>query len=282
MLVKTIDNTATLVNSSKPMGRVCVVLRGELFRGTEEQQFMCIASIVDFIIRPLQADKREVQLVFANYSHIKKELLLSWLTREYADLKYFDLMIDRAPSSNQITNFMYALKVSEISQSSVFITRPDLLFKREVQIVNCRRDNICFQWNYFHDFQTKEVPDQLHYFGADIIAEVRDVFQKRPDLLGTLPDGSGVGTLHNMYNFLILEDFKKNISYLNEFSLSDDSFRSSRCLLRGNPNISSLNDLYDYNRDEAPVSSFRKSITRIKRFYVKMGKIVNLKGDRKL
>lgn len=282
MFIKTIENTATFMPSSPLFGCVWVVLRGELFRGTEEQQFMCIASIVDFIIKPLKTDKAEVQLVFANYSHIKKELLFSWLTSNYPDLKYLDLMVDRTPSSNQITNFMHALEVSAFSQCSVFVTRPDLLFKREIQMENCRRDNICFQWNYFHDYQTKEVPDQLHYFGADIISKVKEVFQKRPEFLGVLPDGSGMGTLHNMYNFLILEGFAKNISYLNEFLLSEESFSFSRCLLRGNPEISSLNDLYDYNRDEAPVVPYRKYISRIKSFYFIIRQIVNIRGDRKL
>ena len=142
---------------------------------------------------------------------------------------------------------VYLVRIAQEMGLSALITRADLIFKKEADASRFQKNMMLFQWNVFHDYVSKEIPDQVHYIGSDLLPQLAPILSFAPTRLGVLPNKSGAGTLHNIYNVLMHDGVdKSSISYLYYFNLNGNDYEESMCLLRGNSNRSKIQGFYDY------------------------------------
>lgn len=225
-----------------------IVIRGETFRDGVDSQIDCIRSILELVVRPLVEDKRDVSCILTVYEHKLNFKIEELLLASGYFTSIYKCYCSRLVIRSQAQNFLSSLKASK-GERSILVIRPDLLFKKMLPIESMFTDRFSFQWNYFHNSQTYEYADQIHFIGSSIKSEVIDLFSKNIDMLGKLSDGTGSHTLHNIYNLLSNDPFTKDkISYLVHYSLNKSHFEGSYCKLRGNPDYSTLNDLFEYKR----------------------------------
>ncbi|MFS1510729.1 MULTISPECIES: hypothetical protein [unclassified Vibrio] len=228
--------------------KIDIIIRGESFRDGVESQTECIKSMLELIALPLIKDGKDVSCVLTVYEHKLNYKIVDLLSNSGYFTKIYKYYSNRLVIRSQAQNFLTSLQVSDEGRCALII-RPDLLFKKKIPDENMFKDRFCFQWNYFHDSQTRECADQIHFVGSSIKPKVICVLSKNIDMLGRLSDGTGAHTLHNTYNVLYDDFFiRDKISYLVQYCLSDSDFEGSYCKLRGNPDYSTLNDLFEYRR----------------------------------
>jgi hypothetical protein len=242
-IVKPEENT----NKNNEISEIIIVIRGEVFRGTVEQQLNCLDSIYQHICKPLLQNNINIEFCIASYKHEKLHIVInrinSWMNKDMTK----DYTITKDKNSTQIKNFVYSLESASNQNKSLLIIRPDLLFKQDIEITRFNKNVFCFQWNYFHDSEIKEMPDQIHFIGTNILNDCIYIIKSAGENIGLLSNGQGRGSLHNLYNVLKGAGIN-DISYIMEYKLDEEAFEGNRCLLRGNPERSKLNDFYGYER----------------------------------
>lgn len=237
-----------------------IVIRGDLFRASPAQQELCLQSLAQCFGTPVLNAGHSLEVVLATYDHPDKQVVIDQLASLLPGILIIDNSMVKTPASNQVRNFLHALSAGKDSARNFLVTRADLNFKKPLPLENCATDSFCFQWNYFHNCDTREVPDQLHYIGREIADQALASLKADPDALSALPDGRGAGTLHNLYNALTAAELGQNISYLYRYELDIAAFQGPECRLRGNSELSEYNDLYSYERQPPPARPLSKRI----------------------
>jgi hypothetical protein len=229
-------------------------LRGSIFRTTYNDQQKCIKSIFRILLKDLIRKKITIRLFLTNYKTDKTNILLNIIKKNFNG-KIINIQFEKKKIRNQSSSFVEILKIAKNFKGSALIIRPDLIYSKEIKHTRLHKDYFLFQWNHFHDFAIKEVPDQLHFVGENMIKKTYLLCKKNINKLGLLPNNTGQHTLHNLYN--ILEKNFVNISYI--FYISNVTYNGSVCYLRGNSHYSKISHFYKYTTP-APKKNFLKQI----------------------
>ncbi|TDE21635.1 hypothetical protein E1100_16755 [Vibrio owensii] len=268
--MKEIKNISSL---DKKSDCVHIYIRGQSFRKDFDGQKACINSLIDCIIRPLSDSGIYVKVSLCTYEHSNDDLFSSLFIKENGvEEFYLEQYKPGMHGKCQIKNFCHVLNKVLNNNDSALILRPDLLFLQKIDPIRMIESKFLFQWNTFHDTSTFEVPDQIHYMGREILASVIPGLLDKPELMGILPNGEGKGSLHNLYNRVVsITGSDSDISYIFYFKITSNYFQGSRCLLRGNPDVSELNNIYQYIRRVSEVENvslirrvFRRVIDKIR------------------
>jgi hypothetical protein len=238
--------------------KIRIVIRGELFRGTIRQQIECLDSIWLHLVCPLRAAGHKVSICLATYAHRETNIVLDIISawENIAEVNMFRQK--KTENTTQADNFIHAINHCSDIGWSLLIVRADIRFKKNIEHVRLSSDVFCFQWNYFHDASLCEVPDQIHFLGKEITEKVRERINEPKVDMGTLKNGEGGGSLHNLYN--VLKDIVP-FSYVMHFDLQDSDFIGNYCKLRGNPTKSTLNTFFSYEKKK--ISVFIRAVGRI-------------------
>jgi hypothetical protein len=234
-----------------PSDKFQIIIRGESFRSTDEMQIKCIESIINMIIVPLTKFGITVEINLSLYNNEKNHVIKEKLMACKLVSKIHENYCSIRNIKSQSESINYSLSFTK--DTNVLILRPDLNIMKILNVDLYSKNNFHFQWNYFHNYQIREVPDQIHFIGEFVLDRVKSILLDQQDNLGVLPNGQGISTLHNLYNVLY-EDGFSSISYLIDYKLDDDSFDGTYCKLRGNPLVSNLNDFYTYERTITKIS----------------------------
>jgi hypothetical protein len=235
--------------------KVNVLLRGQSFRSTVEDQTLCLRSIFDNIVDPLIEAGFIVTVIQCTYKNELDDLFQKEQFQRYGNsvgYEYLPFLPEMVRTQEEC--FLKALGVIEKESTSTLLVRPDLIFIKKINVDRFFDNIFLFQWNYFHDYSIKEMPDQLHFIGSELVGEIRTYLSNDLSKVSILPNGAGQGSLHNMYNFLF-ECFgsDERISYIYQFNLSEKDFDGSRCKLRGNSLRSECDDhIFEYRRIREP------------------------------
>ena len=213
-----------------------ILLRGETFRGTFENQMKAYQSIIRHVIQPLEIT--DILILVITYYHEDNFKIQNI----FSDYKYELIEINK--NHSQVNNFIEC--INQIPNKYlddcdfVLILRSDLYFLQDIDYTRANKNNILFQWNLFHCYATMEIADQIHYIGGNLIEKFKNVINNN------IIDDKFTGTLHNLYNFCIKYFEKTDISYLNY--IENPNPENTRCKIRGNPSIDYGNPLYNYTR----------------------------------
>lgn len=237
-----------------------VVVRGDVYRGSSSQQEKCINAMIDNLIRPLIHANVEVSVALCCYSNKKLNKIIKIFLKIIAADKLYDFSYDKTLGCNQVTNFLTIFDHDDLRQRNLLILRADIALRKPLHPSTLLAAEFSFQWNCFHDTRTLEIADQIHFIGNDCYEDFRAAALDNPSGMSMLPDGTGAGTLHNLYNFCKSVGIE-NLGYLYHYDLSPADYVGSFCLLRGNANKSSINDLFTYEKDPM----FASTISRVGR-----------------
>lgn len=218
-----------------------VFLRGSIFRTTLSDQKKCFKSIFKVLLDDLIKKKIKIKLFLTNYKTNKSSEVLDLLKNEFTG-EIIDCQFDKKKITNQSSSFVEILKIAKKFKGSSLIIRPDLIYFKKIKHKRLHKNYFLFQWNHFHNLSIKEVPDQLHFIGEEIIKMTYDICKININYLGLLPNNTGQNTLHNLYN--ILEKNFVNISYI--FYIRNVKYNGSVCLMRGNSHYSRIPHIYKY------------------------------------
>lgn len=213
-----------------------IILRGETFRGTFENQIKAYQSIIKHVIQPLKI--KDILILVITYYHQDN----SKIKNVFFGFKYN--LIEIKKNESQVKNFIEC--INQIPNKFldnchfVLILRSDLYFLQDIDYTRANKNVILFQWNLFHCYTTKEMADQIHYIGGNLIKKFKNLINNN------IIDNNFTGTLHNLYNFCIKYFDKNNISYLNYIENPDPE--NLICKIRGNPCKDNGNPLYNYTR----------------------------------
>ena len=213
-----------------------IILRGETFRGTFDNQIKAYQSIIKHVIQPLEI--KDILILVITYYHEDN----SKIKNVFSDYKYELIEINK--NNSQVNNFIEC--VNRIPNKClddcdfVLILRSDLYFLQDIDYTRANKNIILFQWNLFHCYATKEIADQIHYIGGNFIEKFKNLINNN------MIDDKFTGTLHNLYNFCIKHFEKTDISYLNY--IENPNPENVRCKIRGNPSVDNGNPLYNYTR----------------------------------
>ena len=219
------------IEDSRIYNNGCIILRGDTFRDSYNSQIIAYKSIIRHVINPLQI--RNINIIIVTYSRNYE----SDIKNIFADYHVEFHIIER---KSQAKNFVNCLNFVNQLYDFVLILRNDLIFKQDLDYTRLSKNKILFQWNLFHNKQTKEMADQIICIGGNMFPKFKQL-TKRYKI-----DYRWTGTLHNLYNFCITHFKKHEISFLNE--LVDPDPTENRCKIRGNPGIDLGNPLYTYTR----------------------------------
>jgi len=234
-------------------------LRGSTFRTTTEDQIFCIKSIFNSLLGDLILNGIKIKIILATYKNNKDNLLTRYLKEKF-DGEIVDKRLDPKLFENQSESFIEILRIAKSLSGSTIITRADLKFFNRIPLNRLDKNSFSFQWNHFHDFKIKEVPDQLHFIGENQIKHVHKICKQNSNNLGLLPDNTGYHTLHNLYN--VLSSNKVKISYI--FDLKNVSYSGTFCNLRGNSHYTKIPHFYEYTTPPPKKNFFKK----IRRFFL--------------
>ena len=219
--------------------KTILLIRGETFRGTVKNQILAYESIINHVIKPMRKELSVYVITFYNLHNI----IIKNIFKDY-DFNIFEFK----SVGNQASNFVQTINLlpGEILENceGLMIIRSDLYFLKDIEYERANKDVICFQWNLFHNTRTKELADQIHYIGGNLISKFKNIINKN-----TINE-KWENTLHDLYNFCKKHFENNNISYLNyiENPKPDDV----TCKIRGNPKKMKGNPLYTYTRFMPP------------------------------
>lgn len=234
-----------------------VVVRGDVYRGSSVQQDKCINAMVDNLLRPLMNANIEVSVALCCYSNKQLQKIIKIFLKIIPEEKLYDFSYDKTLACNQVTNFLTIFDHSGLRSRNLLILRADIALRKPLQPSVLVADQFSFQWNCFHDTVTLEMADQMHFIGGDCYDDFRAAALNNPSAMSVLPDGSGAGTLHNLYNFCKAVGIE-NLGYLYHYDLSPADYVGSFCLLRGNADKSSINDLFTYEKGQMSASTISR------------------------
>lgn len=215
--------------------RKIVLLRGDVFRGKHENQYLAYKSIKKHVLEPL-LDKSLIIYIVTFNSDRKAEI-----EEFFSDYEIYYVTI---PRNDQVCNFVNSINSIKEEHIEIceylIILRSDLYFYKDIDYTNANENRICFQWNLFHDENTNEMADQIHLIGGSLLYRYKDVINKHKI------DVCWEHSLHNMFNFCLEHFSVYDLSYLNY--IENPNPKSTKCTIRGNPRIQSGNPLYTYTR----------------------------------
>ena len=235
----------TTINDINPKifpNRINLFLRGSTFRTSYEDQIFCIKSIFEELLADLITNEIEIKIVLTTYKN-EKDHLLNKFFEETHNVEVIDKRLDSKLFRNQAESFIEILRLAKDFVGSTIITRADLKFFNKIPLKRLDKNSFLFQWNHFHDYKLKEVPDQLHFIGENQIQNIYEICNQNRNNLGLLSDNTGYYSLHNLYN--ILNSNKVKISYI--FDFINVSYNGSFCNLRGNSHYSKIPHFYEYS-----------------------------------
>jgi len=227
-------------------GTITILFRGRTFRGRGKEdyddQVSAIHSISKFVINPIKKNFSEcnVKIIICTYEN-KYNLDLVNILKNYGyevELLHMDNNI-----TGQIYSYRQALTTINDDNEFIFILRPDLIFKKEIDFSRVDKNKILFQWNLFtfrgNANSPIRVPDQYQFVGGNVFEKYKDLIMN-----DKIDEFSG-GTLHNLFNFLINNSWPlEEISYLNY--IEDPNPQDVDCAIKGDPASRLGNPMFDY------------------------------------
>ena len=231
-----------------PPHHVRLIIRGVTFRSTDADQFDCLYSVVKHIVTPLKRRGFKVSMCLCVYRHEKNYLLLDYLNKIHSEtVELFEF--SKVQYTNQVDSFIAAIE-NNVGRGSLLIVRSDIVLLRAIDVDGIRSDNIGFQWCYPHNKYTYEYADQFHFIGGEHVGEYLKTIKSAGRDLYQMADGTGRNTLHNLFNVVgSNRSLSNNVCYLFDVSHIDVEYDvEGNCNLRGNPDASGLNNLYEYRR----------------------------------
>jgi hypothetical protein len=210
-----------------------IILRGETFTGTINNQIKAYYSVIEHVIKPMK--KNNLYIFLITYHNENNNLIKNIFS------KYNFELIEIKKTISNIINFVNSInKIPDNlldKADYVLILKNDLYFLQDIDYSRATRDNILFQWNLFHNFNTREMPDNIYYIGGNLIKKFKILINNYKI------DYRCKNTLYDMYNFCVRHFGKSNISYLNY--IKNPNPNNKICLIRDNSNIKWGNPLYD-------------------------------------
>jgi len=210
-----------------------IFLRGETFTGTFNNQIKAYYSIIEHVIKPMK--KNNIYIYLITYPNENNNLIKNIFN------DYNFKLIEIKKTISNITNFVNSInKIPDDlldKADYVLILKNDLYFLQDIDYSRATKDNILFQWNLFHNFNTREMPDNVYYIGGNLIKKFKFLINNYKI------DYKYKNTLYDMYNFCVRHFNISNISYLNY--IKNPNPNNKICLIRDNSNIKWGNPLYN-------------------------------------
>ena len=248
--------------------RLLIVLRGETYRNNNRcdetsrktklsSQEFCIKQFVKHVLLVIQKEHPNTHICvkIITYPHPKNFKLLDIISN-YSDCELIELEKDK---NNQVSTFLHSIKTAkEENFSGLLAIRIDIAFISDLITKNFCQNKVLFQWNLLHNKKTLEVPDQIHFIGANLFEKIYNAsFSNKKDLLvlrgddntleltpTCLLDNRWEGTLHNFLRFCLKTIKIEQIGYLNY--IVDPDVKKIDCDVRGHPNSRKGNPLYKF------------------------------------
>lgn len=241
----------------------CIFLiRGAMFRcGDKQIQLDAGTSFLKSVVNPIHNlhPSMDIYVIVNTEYNEDNEKYVNILSDSCVKETFLVPCKNKRRSKNQAKNFIRSWNIAyEFSKKIngdcewIYILRPDLYFRQNVDAIRLCRQKVFRQWNLFHDTETNEIPDQIQCIGGDCIEDF-DKITKTKKL-----DTQWPGSLHNLYN--IWSEFFpiSQLDYIHKLKISNrDVYDDNRCLIRGNPRNNGIdkgftNPLYDYIRFISP------------------------------
>lgn len=248
--------------------KLLITLRGETFRDNNRcdltskctklsSQEYCIKKFIKHVLLVIKKThpKLDIEVRLVTYPHPKNKLLKNIISK-YVKCKLVELEKNK---HNQVTTFLYCMRMAiQEKFAAILIIRVDIAFIKDLSTINFCQDKVLFQWNLLHNKKTLEVPDQIHFIGANVISRLyKESFPRRGKLIVLKGDDNTLklkstcsldkrweGTLHN-FLFFSLKHLKLNqIGYLNY--IEDPDLKKIDCDIRGHPNSRLGNPIYTF------------------------------------
>tara|TARA_Y100000389_G_scaffold64649_1_gene60710 strand:+ start:2469 stop:3410 length:942 start_codon:yes stop_codon:yes gene_type:complete len=202
------------------------ILRGETLRSCSiDIQKEAYQNIIKHIIKPLNVSDDKIFIKIHTFSNSNNEVLCK-VFKNY-NVELFEVR----KVYKQVKNFVNACKTvrKRLYQKCrfVMILRSDLYFFNDVDFTRTTPDNICFQWNLFHNKKQLEMADQYICVGGNLYEE----FLKLISIVKI--DTRWANSLHNLYNVCLKNFGEEKLSYLNY--IEDPEPKNNLCIIRGNP-----------------------------------------------
>ena len=261
-------------------GNLLIVLRGETFRTrifSENIQIYCIETFIKHVLKPIKETHPDLKiavhlLVYPHFKNIKLVNIIS----NYCSCTISNLS---RKEDNQTSTFIKCIDLGiNKNVDGLLITRVDLAFIQNLNPKNFCKSKILFQWNLLHDNFTKEMADQIHFLGSEILKPIyKESFKNKID-------EKWEGTLHNLLRFSLKVFPKYRIGYLNYIEDPNPNRKNSKVEIRGNPMFDLGNPLYLYSRQVGKIL-FRSNIfyylfylflLTLKKFFNSIKKIILL------
>ena len=226
------------------------ILRGDMFRGTKQNQILGYNSIIEYVIKPSKLNKSNIYIYVVTYYHKDNNIV-------YNIFKDYNVKLIIHEKKDQIYNYINSFNSIEIElidkTDFILILRNDLYFLDKIDYKNYDENKILFQWNLFLSFKEKYIADQIQFIGKNLIKKfIKLINTKNIDIPNLIIKSKlrgniiCIGTLHNLYNFCN-ENFEyRELGYLNY--IENPNPLDNECLIRGNPIHDLGNPLFNYIR----------------------------------
>ncbi|CAK0871369.1 unnamed protein product [Prorocentrum cordatum] len=244
-----------------------IVFRGATFRSSADAQEVALCSIRRHVVEPL---KRAYAL---NSVHVhlcvrphgaNRRLVAS--AEKYFGAAIGDVSLRELSKAEQpLQQGQYRACLADVPNDARFalILRPDLVFKESLSFERAvSPDMFYFQWNLFQSCVNREIADQIHLVGGNLIPDLKDKWNS--EQMGAVKPGQAYwDTFHMMFMWAANAFGQERLGYLMEYPATNCFYQGSGeiprwhkygfCKQRGNPgggmhHGNLTNPLFTYDR----------------------------------
>jgi hypothetical protein len=216
-----------IVNPTQPW----IVFRGATFRASAELQEQALCSMSRHVVQPLKTTYAltSLHVHLCVRPHKSNQQIVDSAERYFGvskeDISLREVSNEEQPG--QLGQYQACMEDVPNHAGFVLILRPDLIFRDSLNFERAlSADRFYFQWNLFQDCKNREIADQIHFIGGNLIQEFKTKWNSTkivydPFRLPWNDAEAYYDTLHMMYNWAEEAFGKERLGYLNQYDVDN-------------------------------------------------------------
>jgi len=217
-----------------------VVFRGATFRSSVAAQEEAFSSIARHAIQPLKKayNLSSVHVHLCVRPHKDNSRITGSAEKHFGVAKGDVSLREVSETEHPLQRDLFRTCMDDVPSDAGFalVLRPDLVFMESLQFERAlSADRFYFQWNLFQYCVNKEVADQIHLVGGNLIQGMKDKWDNAK-MGGTSPKWGYYDTFHMMYNWAVEAFGKERMGYLNEYPAENCVYNNpdDPCIINNN------------------------------------------------
>ncbi|CAK0910367.1 unnamed protein product [Prorocentrum cordatum] len=226
-----------------------IVFRGATFRSSEDAQEVALCSIRRHVVEPPKraCALNSVHVHLCVRPHGANRRLVASAEKYFGAAIGFVNLLELSRAEQPLQQGQYRACLADVPNDARFalILRPDLVLKESLSFDRAvSPDMFYFQWNLFQSCVNREIADQIHLAGGNLIPELKDKWNS--EQMGAVKAGQPFwDSFHMMIMWAANALGQERLGYLMEYPATNCFYLGSGehprwhkygfCKQRGNP-----------------------------------------------